>query len=99
MWTGNAFSGIVKKKGKPVPFAEIEVEYYNKGKKIKIPADPYITQVIKADKNGVFHYVMPRAGWWSFAALVEGKALKPPEGKTVETEWGGLIWVYTRDMK
>lgn len=99
LWTGNAFSGIVKKKGKPVPFAEIEVEYRNKGKKVKIPDDPYITQVIKADQNGVFHYVMPQAGWWSFAALVEGKALKNPEGKTVDTEWGGLIWVYTRDMK
>ena len=34
-----------------MPYAEIEVEYYNENGKIKPSADPYITQVIKADKN------------------------------------------------
>lgn len=34
-----------------MPYAEIEVEYYNEDGKIKPPADPYIIQVIKADKN------------------------------------------------
>jgi cobalt/nickel transport protein len=100
LWTGNAFRGIVKKQGEPVPFAEIEVEYYNKGSKVGIPSDPYITQVIKADQNGVFSYVMPKAGWWSFAALVDGdKKMKNPEGKMVDVELGALIWVQTRDMR
>ena len=31
LWTGNLFQGIVRKDGKPVPFAEIEVEYMNDG--------------------------------------------------------------------
>ena len=29
LWTGNVFRGIVKSNGKPVPYAEIEVEYMN----------------------------------------------------------------------
>ncbi|MBN2581894.1 MAG: DUF4198 domain-containing protein [Planctomycetes bacterium] len=100
LWTGNAFRGIVRKNGKPVPFAEVEVEYYNAGKQVTPPADPFITQVIKADGQGVFTYVMPRAGWWSFAALVDGdEQMKSPDGEMVDVELGGLIWVKTVDMK
>ena len=100
LWTGNAFRGIVKYNGKPVPFAEIEVEYLNQGKLVKIPSGPFVTQVIKADANGVFTYVMPRAGWWSFAALIEGEKPMPnPEGKEVPVELGALMWVKTVDMK
>ena len=100
LWTGNVFRGIVRKNGKPVPFAEIEVEYFNEGKQVGIPSDVFVTQVIKADGNGVFSYAMPRAGWWSFAALVDGdKKLRNPAGKLVDVELGGLIWVKTVDMK
>jgi cobalt/nickel transport protein len=100
LWTGNAFRGIVKKDKQPFPFAEIEVEYYNEGSRVEIPADPFITQVIKADANGVFSYVMPKAGWWSFAALIEGdETMQNPDGKEVGVELGALIWVKTVDMK
>ena len=100
LWTGNQFRGIVRKDGKPVPFAEVEVEYYNEGRQIHAPADPFVTQVIKADGNGVFSYAMPRAGWWSFAALIDGDAkIKSPAGKLVDVELGALIWVKTVDMK
>jgi cobalt/nickel transport protein len=100
LWTGNAFRGIVKKDGEPVPFAELEVEYYNEGRHVKIPGDPFVTQVIKADLNGVFSYVMPKAGWWSFAALIEGdEKMQSPDGKAVDVELGALIWVKTVDMK
>ena len=100
LWTGNAFRGIVKKNGKPVPFAEIEVEYYNEGFEVKIPADPFVTQVIKADESGVFCYVMPRAGWWGFAALIEGdEKMENPYGEKVDVELGALMWVRTVDMK
>ena len=99
LWTGNIFRGIVTHNGKPVPFAEIEVEYYNKDKKVGIPADPFITQVIKADERGVFAYAMPKAGWWAFAALIDGdKPLPGPDGKPVAVELGGLIWVRVQDM-
>jgi len=100
LWTGNTFRGIVKKDGRPVPFAEIEVEYYNQGGRVKIPNDAFITQVIKADSAGVFSYTMPKAGWWGFAALVEGdEKMKNPQGQLVDVELGGLIWVRTVDME
>jgi len=100
LWTGNAFRGIVRKDGKAVPFAEIEVEYWNRDGKVKPSADAFITQVVKADENGAFTYVMPRAGWWSFAALVDGdRPMKNPEGKEVDVELGGLMWVRCQDMR
>ena len=37
-------------------------------------------RVIKADAQGVFAYAMPRAGWWGFAALLQGKEpMKAPD--------------------
>lgn len=99
LWTGNLFRGLVLKDGKPVPFAEVEVEWRNDGTLIP-PADAFVTQVVKTDAQGVFAYAMPKAGWWGFAALVGGdKPMKNPEGKEVPVELGGLIWVHTRDMK
>jgi cobalt/nickel transport protein len=99
IYTGNVFRGIVKKDGKPVPFAEVEVEYYNKDKRFEVPADIYTTQVIKADANGTFSYAFPVAGWWGFAALIDGPQMENPEGKMVDVELGALIWVKTVDMK
>lgn len=100
LWSGNLFRGVVKYNGKPLPFAEIEVEYYNKGRRVLIPADPYVTQVIRADAQGVFSYAMPREGWWGFAALVDADRTMPdPDGKQVAAELSGLIWVHARDMR
>lgn len=100
LWTGNVFQGIVKKNGKAVPFATVEVEYYNEGKRVKAPSDMFTTQVIKADANGVFTYAMPRAGWWGFAALLDGdKKMKAPDGSDADIELGGLIWIKAVDMQ
>jgi cobalt/nickel transport protein len=100
LWTGNIFRGIVKKGGQPVPFAEIEVEYYNEGSAVPIPADAFVTQVIKADANGVFSYAMPKAGWWGFAALIDGdEQMQNPEGSMVDVELGALIWIKTISME
>lgn len=99
LWTGNSFRGIVLKKNKPVPFAEIEIEYLNDRKEITPPADSFVTQVITADIHGVFSYTMPRAGWWGFAALIEAdEQMANPAGKDVDVELGALMWVRTRDM-
>ena len=99
LWAGNVFQGIVKLNGKPVPFAEVEVEYYNEDGRAKVPADPMITQVIKADENGVFTYAMPKAGWWGFAALNTDDKKIMHEGKEYPVEIGALLWVKTYNMK
>jgi len=99
LWAGNVFQGIVKVNGKPVPYAEVEVEYYNEEGKIKPPADPYITQVVKADANGVFTYAMPKAGWWGFAALSTADFKLKHEGKEYPVEIGAVLWVKTREMR
>ncbi len=97
LWTGNLFSGIVRKEGLPLPYARIEVEWRNDGS-LESPAAGLSGQVIKADGNGVFHYALPRAGWWGFAALSDAGPVAGPEGEPVPLEQGGLIWVYARDM-
>ena len=99
LWTGNVFQGIVKVEGKPVPFADVEVEYYNKDGAVTCPADPMITQVVKADGNGLFTYAMPKAGWWGFAALSEDKTKIKHNGEDKPVEIGAVIWVKVYDMK
>jgi cobalt/nickel transport protein len=94
LYTGNVFSGTVLYKGKPVPYAEIEVEFYNKTGK-SAPTENHITQVIKADKNGIFHYAMPFKGWWGFAALIEDDVKIKHENKDYPVELGAVIWVKT----
>ena len=98
LWAGNVFQGIVKVNGKPVPFTEVEVEYYNEDGSVKVPADSMITQVIKADENGVFTYAMPKAGWWGFAALNTDDKTMTYEGKEYPVEIGAVLWVKTYDM-
>lgn len=99
LWAGNVFQGVVKLNGKPVPFAEVEVEYFNDEAKVKAPADPMITQVVKADSNGVFTYAMPKAGWWGFAALNTDESTMKHDGKDYPVEIGALLWVKTYNMK
>ncbi|MFA7232113.1 MAG: DUF4198 domain-containing protein [Victivallaceae bacterium] len=94
IYAGNSFSGIVKKKGKPVPYATVEVEYYNSENRLKASSELMSPQVIKADMNGVFTYTMPVPGWWGFAALLDGdKQVAGQDGKPADVEQGGVIWI------
>ena len=99
LYTGNVFQGIVKLNGKPIPYAEVEVEYYNENKKSKAPTDYMITQTIKADPNGVFTYAAPKAGWWGFAALSKADFKLRHADKEKDVELGAVIWVKFHDMK
>lgn len=98
LWTGNVFRGVVKKDGRPAPFATVEVEYLNDARRVTPPADPFVTQVIKTDAQGAFCYALPRAGWWGFAALLEGEPRPGPDGKPADVELGALMWVRAADM-
>ena len=99
LYSGNVFQGIVKVNGKPVPYSEVEVEYYDAKGELSAEADPMITQVVKADANGVFTYAMPRSGWWGFAALNEDEKTMKHDGKDYPVEIGAVLWVKTHDMK
>ncbi len=100
LYAGNLFTGVVKLKGKPVPFAEVEVEYWNAGGRVKAPNDYFVSQVLKADKNGVFSFAAPKSGWWGFAALsTEKQAIKHPDGKKKDAELGAVLWVQFTDWQ
>ncbi|MBN1142255.1 MAG: DUF4198 domain-containing protein [Deltaproteobacteria bacterium] len=93
LYAGNVFQGIVKLDGKPVPDAEVEVEYYNRGGKAVAPTEFMITQTIKADANGVFTYAAPKAGWWGFAALNTAPEKLKLGKEEKEVELGAVLWV------
>lgn len=92
-YAGNVFQGMVLLDGKPVPHAEVEVEYYNREGKYEAPNEYMITQVVKADANGVFTYGIPFAGWWGFAALNSADEKMTHQGKPKDVELGAVIWM------
>lgn len=94
LWESNVFQGIVKVNGKPVPFTEVEVEFYDEMGSVVPAADPMITQVVKADANGVFTYAMPWGGWWGFAALNTDDQKMQHEGKSYPVEIGAVLWLF-----
>ena len=107
LWTGNVFRGVVRADGKPVPNAEIEVEYLNheplmdknafaRNAKVEAPQDAFVTMTIKANVNGEFAFGIPRAGWWGFCALGVGPD-KEHDGKELSQD--AVIWVQARDMQ
>ena len=60
LYAGNVFQGIVKLNGKAVPYAEVEIEYYNQNGKAKAPTDYMVTQTVKADQERCFHLCGPQ---------------------------------------
>lgn len=106
-WTGNVFQGKVLVNGKPVPGAEVEIEYMNhkplldnnsfaKGGEVEAPQDAFVLQTIFADDNGVFTFGIPRAGWWGFAALDLDPAYTY---KNKKCSRDAVIWIQAKDMK
>jgi cobalt/nickel transport protein len=94
LYAGNVFQGIVKLDGRPVPYAEVEVEYYNQNGRVQAPTDYMVTQTLKADGNGVFTCAVPKAGWWGFAALNEAGFKLPRDGQPKDVEIGAVLWVH-----
>jgi len=107
VWAGSTFRGVVMGDGKPVPHAEIEVEFMNHeplmednafAEKAAFEAPyPFMeTLTIKANDKGEFVFGIPREGWWGFAALGVGPET---EYKGKELSQDGVIWVYAHGMK
>ena len=106
IWTGSTFTGIIKRNGKVVPFADIEVEYINHAPDlttnsmgpafVEAPHDSFVTMGIKADANGQFTFGIPKSGWWGFCALGAGS---DTEFKGKELSQDAVIWIQAKDMK
>ena len=99
LYAGNLFQGVVKMDGRPVPYAEVEVEFYNADGKYQAPTDYMITQTVKADQNGVFSYAAPWSGWWGFSALNEADFKIQHEGEDKGVELGAVLWVEFQEPK
>lgn len=94
-YSGNSFAGKVLMNGQPVSYAEVEVELYNQNGSFQAPTDYHVTQVVKADMNGIFSFTCPKGGWWGFAALNEAEyTLKNPKGEDKGVELGAVLWIY-----
>lgn len=93
LYAGNVFQGIVKMNGKPVPYAEVEVEFFNEEGSARAPTDYMVTQTIKADGSGIFTYAPPAPGWWGFAALNNADFTIRHEDREQDVELGAVIWV------
>ncbi|MCJ8499784.1 DUF4198 domain-containing protein [Desulfatitalea alkaliphila] len=104
-WTGGIFRGVVMADGKPVPNAELEIEYLNytpdmeknafAGKpKIEAPHPAFETIGIRANNRGEFAIGLPKAGWWGIAALGVGES--EFDGKPVARE--AVLWVQVTDL-
>ncbi len=93
-YAGNSFTGQVLRDGAPLPNAEVEVEYYNRDARFAAPTDYHVTQVVKADANGIFTFTCPLAGWWGFAALSTADfQMKGPDGQMKDVELGAVLWM------
>lgn len=92
-YAGNVFQGRVLLDGKAVPGAEVEVEFYNRDGRCEAPSEQHVTQVVRADGNGVFTWAVPWAGWWGFSALNTAAEKMEHQGKPRNVELGAVLWL------
>ena len=108
LYTGMIFSGQVLSDGEPVAGAEVEVEYMNHPVLLEDnkfqdeglttpPSLAFETFVTRADDNGVFHFAVPRAGFWGFAAVGEVGPETKHEGEDLAQE--AVMWIQVHDMR
>lgn len=92
-YSGNTFTGLALKNGKPLPDADVEIEFLNKDRDYEAPNSYFVTQNIKTDVNGQFTFGIPWPGWWGFAVLTESDEKLDHEGAPRDVELGGVIWL------
>jgi nickel transport protein len=106
-WTGGVFRGVVLSDGKPVPNAELEVEYVNypldidarrfaADPEVVLPQDSFGTMGIRANDRGEFTIGLARAGWWGICALAVGPDTEH-DGKPLSQD--AVLWVQVKDMR
>ncbi|RTZ99191.1 MAG: DUF4198 domain-containing protein [Deltaproteobacteria bacterium] len=99
LYAGNVFRAIIKRDGRPVPHAMVEIEYYNQDGRAQASTGFMVTQTVKSDGNGIFCYAPPVSGWWGFAALGPAGFKLKHDGIDKEVELGAVIWVLFDDWE
>jgi cobalt/nickel transport protein len=105
-WVGGVFRAVILADGKPVPHAEVEIEYLNHepqieqrrfdpNGKVTAPQGSFVTLSIRADANGQVIIGLPQAGWWGICALNLDAELQH-EGKELSLD--AVLWVKAADM-
>jgi len=105
-WVGGVFRAVVLADGKPVPHAEVEVEFLNHEPqigerrfdpeaKVTAPQGSFTTLSIRADANGQVIIGLPKAGWWGICALDLDDGAKHA-GKELSVD--AVLWVKATDM-
>jgi cobalt/nickel transport protein len=105
-WTGGVFRAVVMAGGKPVPHAEVEIEYLNHEPQIEArrfasegrvtaPQDSFVTLSIRADANGQVIIGLPKAGWWGICALDLDDDQKH---QGTELSVDAVLWIQATDM-
>jgi cobalt/nickel transport protein len=107
VYAGGTFSGQVLANGKPVPNAEVEVELLNFKPNMKknsfadkptyqYPSDHFATISLKADRNGVFVFGIPKPGIWGFmAGFPESSSTYKDKPLSQEA----ILWVEALELK
>jgi cobalt/nickel transport protein len=106
-WVGGVFRAVVLADGKPVPHAEVEVEFLNHEPqigerrfaptpKVTAPQDSFKTLSIRADAAGQIIIGLPKGGWWGLCALNLDDGAKH-EGKELSVD--AVLWIKATDMK
>jgi cobalt/nickel transport protein len=106
-WVGGVFRAVVLANGKPVPHAEVEIEYLNHEPQIDAhrfdptgrvtaPQVSFANLSIRANADGEVSIGLPRAGWWGIAALNLDDGL---QYKGKELSLDAVLWVKAADMK
>jgi cobalt/nickel transport protein len=105
-WVGGVFRAVVLAGGKPVPNAEIEIEYLNHEPdiaqrrfdpdgKVTAPQGSFTTLSIRADAQGQVAIGLPKAGWWGVCALdLVDEATHAGKPLSVDA----VLWIKATDM-
>ena len=105
-WVGGVFRAVVLAGGKPVPHAEVEIEFLNHEPeidahrfdpegKVTAPQGSFVTLSIRADAMGQITIGLPKAGWWGICALDLDDGLEY-EGKDLSVD--AVLWIKATEM-
>jgi cobalt/nickel transport protein len=90
---GMVFQAQVRRGGKPLAGALVEVERYNATPPKELPPDEQITHSARTDPNGVVTATLTEPGWWCLTAQQDG-GMRERGGKQYPVRLRSTHWVF-----